>query len=157
MRAERAKPGSQFGELIESHITNGTIVPVAITCSLLVRAMSESGKSNFLIDGFPRNEDNLRGWEAEVKEDADVRFVLFFTCDKETCVKRCLDRGAAGSGRSDDNLVSLEKRFDTYLTATMPIVDYYREKGLVEDVDGTRPPDLVFEDVKSIFKKRNLI
>ena len=39
LRAERKVPGSEYGELIEHHITNGTIVPVAITCSLLVRAM----------------------------------------------------------------------------------------------------------------------
>ena len=56
LRAERKAPGSEYGELIEHHITNGTIVPVAITCSLLTRAMKESGKSNFLIDGFPRNK-----------------------------------------------------------------------------------------------------
>ena len=39
----------QFGELIEHHITNGTIVPVEITCSLLERAMTQSDKNNFLI------------------------------------------------------------------------------------------------------------
>ena len=54
LRAERQSPGSEYGELIESHITDGTIVPVKITCSLLERAMVESGKKNFLIDGFPR-------------------------------------------------------------------------------------------------------
>lgn len=39
LREERAKPGSEYGELIENHIKNGTIVPVEITCSLLERAM----------------------------------------------------------------------------------------------------------------------
>merc|ERR1712059_246108 len=88
LRAERAAPGSEFGELIEGHLVNGTIVPVEITCSLLERAMTESEKNNFLIDGFPRNVNNLEGWTA-----------------------RCLSRGAAGSGRSDDNEESLKKRF----------------------------------------------
>ena len=55
LRAERKTPGSQHGETIEHHIVNGTIVPVAITCSLLERAMTESGKTDFLIDGFPRD------------------------------------------------------------------------------------------------------
>lgn len=64
LREERAKPGSEYGELIEHHITSGTIVPVAITCSLLERAMSNSDTpyNKFLIDGFPRNQDNLEGW-----------------------------------------------------------------------------------------------
>ena len=39
LRAERTSPGSKFGELIETHIKNGTIVPVEITCSLLEKAM----------------------------------------------------------------------------------------------------------------------
>lgn len=64
LREERVKPGSQYGELIETHIRNGTIVPVEITCSLIDRAMqtSESPHNRFLIDGFPRNQDNLDGW-----------------------------------------------------------------------------------------------
>lgn len=64
LREERVKPGSQYGELIETHIRNGTIVPVEITCSLLDRAMhvSDNPHNRFLIDGFPRNQDNLDGW-----------------------------------------------------------------------------------------------
>jgi len=64
LREERVKPGSQFGELIETHIKNGTIVPVEITCSLIDRAMqtSDNPHNRFLIDGFPRNQDNLDGW-----------------------------------------------------------------------------------------------
>ena len=64
LREERTKSNSEFGELIENHIKNGTIVPVEITCSLLDRAMqnSENPNKKFLIDGFPRNEDNLQGW-----------------------------------------------------------------------------------------------
>ena len=64
LREERARSGSQYGELIENHIKNGTIVPVKITCSLLDRAMqnSDSPNNRYLIDGFPRNQDNLQGW-----------------------------------------------------------------------------------------------
>merc|ERR1712013_798913 len=76
LRAERASPGSQYGELIEHHITNGTIVPVEITCSLLERAMTESDKNNFLIDGFPRNEDNLQGWTKVMGDKVNMQCVL---------------------------------------------------------------------------------
>ena len=53
LRAERKVPGSEYGELIEHHITNGTIVPVAITCSLLVRAMKVTFLQDFLYLLFP--------------------------------------------------------------------------------------------------------
>lgn len=151
LREERAKPGSEFGELIEGHITNGTIVPVEITCSLLERAMKDSAKNDFLIDGFPRNENNLEGWNQQMGEKVDLKFVLFFDCPLDTCTERCLARGAAGSGRTDDNMESLRKRFDTYMNATMPIIKHYEGKDLVRKMDATTAPENVFEEVKKLF------
>lgn len=83
LRAERNRPGSKLGEEIETHIKNGTIVPVEITCSLLENAMVESGKTNVLIDGFPRNKDNLDGWNKQMGEKANVKAVLFFECSND--------------------------------------------------------------------------
>ena len=152
LREERNSPGSQYGELIEHHITNGTIVPVAITCSLLERAMQTSEKNDFLIDGFPRNEDNLQGWTESVGDKVNLKFVLFFDCGEDTCLKRCLDRGAAGSGRSDDNEESLKKRFVTYMNATMPIIEHFNKLDMVKKIDAGRDVDQVWNDVENIFK-----
>lgn len=146
LREERQNPQSQFGEEIEGHIRNGTIVPVQITCSLLRRAMEASGKKTFLIDGFPRNKDNLDGWNAAMSEVAEVKKVLFFSCSEEVCVDRCLNRGKT-SGRSDDNMESLKKRINTYANSTMPIIEHYRGLNLVQDLNGEKSPDEVFVEV----------
>jgi adenylate kinase family enzyme len=61
----------------------------------------------------------------------------------QVCVNRCLQRGAGGSGRSDDNPESLNKRFHTYMNDTMPIIQYYKEKNLVKKVDASGTPDEV--------------
>ena len=153
LRAERNEPGSKYGELIEGHIRNGTIVPVEITCALLEAAMNKSEKNNFLIDGFPRNEDNLEGWNKAMGDKVEQKFVLFFDCTREACVKRCLSRGAAGSGRSDDNEESLKKRFDTYVNSTMPIIDRFRKQDLVRQIDATRGEEEVFSEVRALFEK----
>ncbi len=152
LRAERNEPGSKYGELIEGHIKNGTIVPVEITCALLEAAMNKSEKNNFLIDGFPRNEDNLQGWNNAMGEKVTQKFVLFFDCNQETCVKRCLSRGAAGSGRSDDNEESLKKRFCTYVNSTMPIIEHFRKLSLVKEIDANRSESEVWADVKALFE-----
>ncbi|XP_070324302.1 UMP-CMP kinase isoform X2 [Odocoileus virginianus] len=115
LRDERKNPDSQYGELIEKYIKDGKIVPVEITISLLRREMDQTmaanaQKNKFLIDGFPRNQDNLQGWNKTMDGKADVSFVLFFDCNNEICIERCLERGKS-SGRSDDNRESLEKRF----------------------------------------------
>ena len=83
LRQERDS-GSENGDLIESCMKNGLIVPVEITIALLGKAMERIGAKKFLIDGFPRNEDNLDGWEREMTEDkCDVKCVLFFDCPEE--------------------------------------------------------------------------
>jgi len=114
LRAERSRAGSEYGEMIEDCIRNGKIVPVDVTCSLLDNAMQEnitnSGKYKFLVDGFPRNQDNLDGWNGKMSEKVDFMFVLFFDCDQKICIDRCLARGKAGSGRSDDNEESMKKK-----------------------------------------------
>jgi UMP-CMP kinase len=86
--------------------------------------MNNSSKQNFLIDGFPRNKDNVDGWQKSMNGKANIQCVIFFDCDenvrlnlffidliflKKTCVARCLERGK-GSGRTDDNEESLKKR-----------------------------------------------
>lgn len=149
LREERQRPGSQFGEEIETHIKNGTIVPVQITCSLLKRAMESSGKDRFLIDGFPRNHDNLDGWNKEMSGVATVIRVLFFNCPEEVCVERCLSRGKT-SGRTDDNEESLKKRIKTYNESTMLIIEHHRKLNLVSEINAGNSPEAVFEDVKKV-------
>lgn len=159
LRDERQRPGSEFGQLIEDFIKEGKIVPVEVTCSLLDNAITknikESGKRNFLVDGFPRNQDNLDGWNKKMSEKINFQFVLFFDCPEETCIDRCLHRGQAGSGRSDDNMESLKKRFNTYVNDSMPIIDHYKDLKLVRQIDASNPPDLVFEHVRKAFDAVN--
>merc|ERR1712012_727468 len=150
LRAERNTPGSEHGETIEHHIVNGTIVPVAITCSLLERAMKESDKNDFLIDGFPRNEDNLTGWNEAMGDKVNLKFVLNFECSEKACINRCLERGAT-SGRSDDNEESLKKRFVTFVNSTKPIIEHFQKQNLVHTIDGDRPKESVWTDVSKLF------
>lgn len=109
-------------------------------------------KGRFLIDGFPRNQDNYDGWNKSVADSVDFKFVLFFDCPEEECFNRCMSRGASGSGRADDNAESLRKRFTTFQTQTLPIVEIYEKDNRVKRVDGKADADQVFEQVKQIFE-----
>lgn len=150
LRAERAKEESKFKDEIETHIKNGSIVPVEITCSLLKQAMEESRKDKFLIDGFPRNKNNLDGWNKVMDSVAVVRKVLFFNCPEDVCIDRCLDRGK-NSGRADDNRESLEKRIKTYTESTMPIIEHYKKQSLVAEINANQTEEQVFNDVTKVF------
>lgn len=143
--------GSADGQLINEYIREGRIVPVDITVKLLKEAMEASGSKKVLVDGFPRNLDNLEGWDRVMGSAADVRFVLFFDCPEEVMVTRLMERGKT-SGRVDDNLESIRKRLRTYMDSTMPIVNEFDKKGKVRKVDGNRPVEEVSADVERLMR-----
>jgi len=151
LRAERKREGSENGKLIEDYIAQGKIVPVEITVTLLKAAMeaemASSGRSNFLVDGFPRSLENWAGWKRVFGEDCVIPVMLFFECPLAVLEARILKRGKY-SGRSDDNIESLRKRFVTYKEETMPIVEVFREKGKAVELDTSLERVEVWELVK---------
>ncbi|XP_050542131.1 UMP-CMP kinase [Daktulosphaira vitifoliae] len=152
LRAERNKPDSKYGELIDTHIKNGTIVPVEVTCKLIQNAMEASTANRFLIDGFPRNKDNMTGWTRTIGDQVELLFVLFLDCPEEICIERCMKRGAAGSGRADDNLESLKKRIVTFVNDSMPIIEHFKEKNLVKKVEAGKNAADVWVEICKLFK-----
>jgi UMP-CMP kinase len=107
--------------MINTYIAEGKIVPAEVTVRLLRAAMEKSGSNKFLVDGFPRDMDNLRCWEETMKDVADVQYLLFLDCPQEVMLNRLLERGKT-SGRNDDNEDSIRKRFKTYEDSTRPII-----------------------------------
>merc|ERR1719410_2114383 len=100
--------------MIRTIIAEGKLVPAKVTVRLLQQAMAQAateGKTHFLIDGFPRNMDNVTTWEAQVAAAADVRGVLFFDASEEAMTQRLLGRN---EGRDDDNLATVQRRVVTF-------------------------------------------
>ncbi|KAH7692625.1 Adenylate kinase/UMP-CMP kinase protein [Dioscorea alata] len=145
LRAE-IKSGSENGTMIQNMIKEGKIVPSEVTIKLLQRAMRESGNDKFLIDGFPRNEENRAAFEEVTKIEPE--FVLFFDCPEEEMQRRILGRN---QGREDDNIETIRKRFKVFMESSLPVIEYYNSKGKVRKIDAGKPIEEVFEDVKEIF------
>ena len=105
----------------------------------------------FLIDGFPRNQDNFDGWQRAMGDLVEVPFILFMDADEDTMINRILERSKT-SGRNDDNIESLKKRFNTFKNETLPIVEKYEAEGKTKRINALRSVDEVFEDVKKAFE-----
>ena len=145
--------GDETGKMIDQYIKEGQIVPVEVTVALIKRAIEASqraGKQLFLVDGFPRNQDNLDGWYRVMGDYCSVEFVLFFDCPEATMEQRLLKRGET-SGRTDDNPDSIRKRFHTYLESTLPIIDRFAKEGKVQRVLATASVEEVYRVVREIF------
>lgn len=114
---------------------------------------NSQGKSCiFLVDGFPRNFDNLEGWERCMQKVASVWGVLVYQCPLSVLEERILERAKA-SGRSDDNLESLRKRFKTFEDDTVPIIDTLRllqrdTSMKVWDITGDQALEKVWEETQ---------
>ncbi len=137
LRAEREK-GGPTATVIEEYMTAGKLVPNEITVTLLKNAMEmitrTTGKTNFLLDGFPRSLDNLEAWYEIFGRETDLPKMLYFECPYEVLEQRILGR-AKFSGRPDDNIESIKLRFDTFKAETLPIVELFRSKGKCVEVD----------------------
>uniref|UniRef100_A0A2N9HSQ3 UMP-CMP kinase n=1 Tax=Fagus sylvatica TaxID=28930 RepID=A0A2N9HSQ3_FAGSY len=149
LRAE-IKSGSENGTMIQNMIKEGKIVPSEVTIKLLQRAMQESGNDKFLIDGFPRNEENRAAFEEVTK--IEPAFVLFFDCSEEEMERRLLNRN---QGREDDNIETIRKRFNVFLESSLPVIEHYNSRGKVRKIEAARPVEEVFESVKAVFTSKD--
>lgn len=165
LREEQAREGSQYGELISTYIKEGKIVPQEVTIGLLKNAMKaeimkrldedphylkKNGPVRFLIDGFPRQMDQALSFEDNV---CVSRFTLYFECPEEVMLKRLLKRGET-SGRSDDNVESIKKRFKTFVETSMPVVNYFDTSGKVVKIPCDQPVDDVYKQVKIVLQEK---
>jgi UMP-CMP kinase len=160
LRAEQVREGSEYGELIRHHIREGTIVPMEVTVALLSNAMaaileensSKTTPARFLIDGFPRQIDQAHFFEETV---CVSKLVLFLVCPEEVMLGRLLKRGET-SGRDDDNIESIRKRFRTFEQTSMPVVREFEEKGKVISVQATGSKEEVYERIQSELRAKGV-
>lgn len=150
LRLERQREGSDYGELINHYIKEGLIVPMEITIALLYQAMKSSPNNRFLIDGFPRQMDQAEKFEETVCKS---QFVLFYDCPEEEMTKRLLERGKT-SGRVDDNLESIKKRFETFRKTSYPVIESYQKENKVETVSSLDTIDSVYAKTRETIDKR---
>jgi UMP-CMP kinase len=149
LRAE-SQTDTETGRMISTMIKEGQIVPGHITINLLKKAIfshPNSENTTFLIDGFPREMKQALDFERTI---APCQFILFFDCPEKVLEERLLNRGLT-SGRTDDNLQSIRKRFQTYQKQTLPVIDYFSAYSKVKWIDSSKPVQEVFEDVRKVF------
>lgn len=181
LRQEQSRPGSPFYELISTFIADGKIVPMEVIIALLENAIlehiqkanqeeeakehkktrpegihahihslflrSHKKKVYFLVDGFPRQMDQAVRFEQEV---TPCQFILYLEGPEDVMLERLLKRGET-SGRADDNLESIKKRFTTFKETSYPVIEAYAKQGKVQTVSCVDGPDVVFENVKKVF------
>jgi adenylate kinase len=140
--------GSELGERLKGIMAAGALVETPLVLQMVEKAMAASGSSKFLLDGYPRALDQAFAFEKAIGAPA---FVLAFDADEATLEARLVQRGLT-SGRADDNVESIRKRFATFKAQSEAVIDFYGRVGALRRVDSLRAPDAVFADVAPHFR-----
>lgn len=132
------KNETELGKAAKGYMDAGQLVPDELIIGLIERVLEErKPKVGLILDGFPRTIPQADALSALfAKYDTAVHAVLDLQVADEELVERLLKRGEA-SGRSDDNLETIQKRLAVYHAQTAPLASYYADKGLHHAIQGT--------------------
>ena len=140
-------------EEIDNQMKEGKLISSETIMKVLKSYIVNSRNKKILVDGYPRNQENIDVWEKEMKDDANVRAALYIEVSNEEMKKRILGRN---EGRADDNEATIAKRLNTFDKETKPIVSYFEKKGILIKIDGMKTVDQISEDISAKFKEKGL-
>ena len=117
---------------------NGKFVSDEIVNKLIENLVSDPQKKNKLIfDGYPRSLDQAKNLDNLLNDsEQKIGFVFYLNVNKKTIVER-LEKRKFIEKRTDDNLDTILKRYDTYMETTKPVLDYYSKKNNFREIDGS--------------------
>ena len=139
MLRDEIKKDTEIGKLIINDMNEGKFVSDEIVNGLIKKILFDSNKKNNLIfDGYPRSlsqANNLNLMLENSKQKIDLIFSL--NVSKDTIIKRIKKRKKIEK-RSDDDLNTILKRYDTYMETTKPVLDYYLKNPNFHEIDGSK-------------------
>lgn len=172
------KNGTDLGKKAKEYMDQGLLVPDELTCDLVMdRIQQDDCVNGFVLDGFPRTIPQAEALDAALEKIGQhMDYAIDVDVPDDNIVNRmsgrraCLDCGATyhvvslppktegkcdhcGSDlvlREDDKPETVQKRLSVYHDQTQPLIDYYKNQGILKSVDGTQPMEAVFTAITDI-------
>jgi len=143
------KEESELGKIASEYINKGQLVPDELIVDMLAKVLDQKeGTNGVIFDGFPRTIPQAIALKKMLNErNTDVTVMINLHVEEEELIKRLLERGKV-SGRSDDNLETIQSRLEVYHNQTAPLADYYIEEGKHVIIKGEGTVDDIFEKIK---------
>ena len=148
MLREAVAEGSELGSKVQGIMAAGALVDDGTMAEVVrERLRKPDAGRGFLLDGYPRTlpqAETLAGILREAGRGLDA--VLLVDVPEEELVRRTLLRG-----RADDQEEVIRERLRVYREKTAPLIGYYRERGLLREIDGNRPIEKVTAQMLNVF------
>ena len=174
---DNIKRQTELGMRAQEYMNKGELVPDDLTCEIATtRLLEDDCKNGFLLDGFPRTVYQAGKLDEFLKEHGQtLDKVIDVEVDQEALIARltgrrvCKNCGATfhvinippkeegicdncGNNliqRDDDSEETARNRLSVYADQTMPLIDYYKDQGILVEIDGEGDPEKVFQDIVS--------
>ena len=172
------KNGTELGAKAKEYMDKGLLVPDELVCDLVVDRIQQADcEKGYILDGFPRTIPQAEALENALNAiEQKLDYALDIDVPDENIINRMSGRRACvGCGatyhvlfnptkvegkcdvcgeslilRDDDKPETVKKRLDVYHTQTQPLIDFYTERKVLVEVDGTQSMDKVFDDIMKI-------
>ncbi len=182
MFREAMASGSELGNTVKEIINRGDLVSDELTCALVKDRLSRDDcKNGYLLDGFPRTLAQAEALKKMGKEiGREPNLAINISCPDDILIRRVTTRrvcpkcgasfnvitmkpkvdgvcdycGATLIQRKDDNEESFKVRLDNYYKSTAPLLDYYKNEGLLKDFDGTIEADKLKEEISKFLASK---
>lgn len=181
LRAARNDNTETAKKIIE-HQDKGTLVPQEIVSEVLENRLNKDDCQNgYILDGYPRNMSQAIAYDEYLKRNnKKINYVIYLNVPKEEVLKRitgrriCSECGANYNinykeqtpkkdmvcdkcngnliQRSDDTEEAINKRLEIYYNETEALLKLYKDRNILYDIDGTKSPNEVFQDIKKVFE-----
>jgi len=147
------KNKSEIGKEIEEIISKGDFATDDIVNKLIANIIFDPKKKNKLIfDGYPRSLSQAKNLDVLLKNsNQKIDFIFFLNVKKDTIIKR-IERRKIIEKRSDDDLNTILKRYDTYMETTRPVLDFYSKNPNFYEIDGGEKIDEISGKIEQIIR-----
>jgi len=169
------KEGSELGRKVQGIMEKGELVPDSLTVELVEERLAQADAQNgYILDGFPRTIAQADALASFQKIDMAINFntsdevVIRRLSGRRVCrscgaiyhvenmppkVKgKCDKCGGELYTRDDDTIESIKNRLRVYKDQTEPLIEYYRSKGLLRDIDSSTSPEESFSQIKNLLE-----
>lgn len=148
------KNETALGKLARTYMDKGELVPDEVTVAMVRDRLSQSDcEGGAILDGFPRTTAQAEALDELLEEfSAKIAVVPFIDVNQDVLVERLAKR-AEIEGRADDNEETIRVRMEVYRSETAPLLNYYKEKGLLVKVNGEQSIDEVTADLTNVVQK----
>ena len=183
MLREAVKKGTETGKLAKSYMDKGELVPDNVVIKLVIDRIAQADcQEGFLLDGFPRTEEQAEKLDKALLEAGKkLDMVLYFKTSPEISITRLSGRrvckacganfhvknmppkkdgicdhcGAKLFQRDDDKPETVKNRLAVYANETKSLIDFYKQKHILNEVSGDLDVTELFSDIKKFFQVKS--